>query len=121
MTRRILTVDDSPATRRMLGCVLEAAGYGVLEAEDGVQGVAVLRSCPVDLIITDINMPRLDGFGLIARVRRELRLPATPILVLTTEDAAGKRLRARRAGANAWMLKPFEPARLIHALHHLGV
>jgi two-component system chemotaxis response regulator CheY len=121
MAARILTVDDSPATRRMLACVLESLGYAVLQAEDGVEGMELLRSRGADLLITDINMPRLDGFGLITRVRRELGLSALPILVLTTESADGKRLRGRRAGANAWMLKPFEPGRLIHALHRLGV
>ncbi|PZQ63212.1 MAG: response regulator [Phenylobacterium zucineum] len=121
MATRILTVDDSAAMRRMLACVLEAAGYGVLQAEDGAHGMEMLSRHGADLIITDINMPRLDGFGLIMRVRRELGLRAVPILVLTTEDADGKRQRGRRAGANAWMLKPFEPVRLIHTLHRLGV
>ena len=117
MATRILTVDDSAAMRRMLACVLEAAGYGVLQAEDGAHGMEMLSRHGADLIITDINMPRLDGFGFIEAVRKIDRLRATPILMLTTESAPELKARARNAGATGWIVKPFDPQKLVGSLH----
>ena len=115
----ILVVDDSQTMRRLLSAALTAAGFDVLEAEDGVCGLGVLETRAVDLIITDINMPRLNGFGLVERVRRDGRHRSTPILVFTTESDERRRERGLSAGASAWMLKPLSPAALLGAIRML--
>ena len=119
MSKRILTVDDSRTMRDLLMAALTGAGYQVLQAEDGVCGLEVLRTEAVDLIITDINMPRLDGFGLVEEVRSDARHRATPILVLTTESDQAKKDRARQAGATGWIVKPFNPAKLVDAVRRV--
>lgn len=116
MTRTVLTVDDSRTMRDMLRLCLTHAGYVVTEAVDGVDGLAVLDHMRPDVIISDINMPRLDGFGFIQRVRANQAFRAIPILVLTTESDETKKARARAAGATGWIVKPFDPARLVTAL-----
>ena len=117
MTKNILTVDDSRTIRDMLRMTLNEAGYNVIQADDGQAGAELLESCgPLDLIITDINMPRMDGYGLISAVRQHHLHKATPILVLTTENGPDKKQRARDAGATGWIVKPFEPARLLAAV-----
>jgi|WetSurMetagenome_2_1015567.scaffolds.fasta_scaffold41786_2 two-component system, chemotaxis family, chemotaxis protein CheY len=110
---RILVVDDSATIRRLLSATLTAAGFEVLEAEDGVCGLGVLETTAVDLIITDLNMPRLNGLGLVEQVRRNGRRRTTPILVFTTEGDERQRERGLEAGASAWMLKPINPAALL--------
>ena len=120
-SKTILTVDDSRTLRDMLRLTLAASGYRVVQGVDGLDAVDVLRTEAPDAIITDINMPRLDGFGLIERVRADPRHRATPILVLTTESEPGLKARARAAGATGWIVKPFDPARLADALRRVGV
>lgn len=121
MGKTILTVDDSRTMRNMLMAALSGAGHTVVQAEDGVHGVEVLAGmADVDVIITDINMPRLDGFGFIDRVRKHPHHRATPILVLTTESDAAKKQRARDAGATGWIVKPFDPARLLAAVRRVA-
>lgn len=121
MGKTILTVDDSRTMRNMLMAALSGAGHTVVQAEDGVHGVEVLAGmADVDVIITDINMPRLDGFGLIDQVRRDPRNRAIPILVLTTETEPAKKQRARDAGATGWIVKPFDPARLLAAVRRVA-
>ena len=119
MTQTILTVDDSRTMRDMLRMALAEAGYNVLQAEDGVHGLEVLQTAMPDVIVTDINMPRLDGFGFIEGVRRNDKYRAIPILVLTTESDAEKKNRARQAGATGWIVKPFDPAKLIDAIERV--
>ncbi|QLF71910.1 response regulator (plasmid) [Peteryoungia desertarenae] len=116
MKKKILTVDDSRTILSMLLQTLETAGYETKQAEDGIHGLEALEDFVPDVIITDINMPRLDGFGFIERVRRNERLRATPILVLTTESDAQKKERARKAGATGWIVKPFDPSKLLDAI-----
>ena len=117
MSKTILTVDDSRTMRDMLRLALSDAGHAVIQADDGVAGVEALAACgPLDVIITDINMPRMDGFGFIGAVRRHSLHRATPILVLTTESDADKKQQAREAGATGWIVKPFDPARLLAAV-----
>ena len=116
MAKRILTVDDSRVMREMLLQVLRQAGFTVFQAEDGVEGLAVLTEAAPDVIITDINMPRLDGYGFIEEVRRTGPHRATPILVLSTESSAEKKERARRAGATGWIVKPFDTDSLLCAI-----
>jgi two-component system chemotaxis response regulator CheY len=95
---------------------LSQAGFAPSLAEDGVHGLEVLDGMAPDAIITDINMPRLDGFGFIEAVRARAEHRATPILVLTTESAPELKARARAAGATGWIVKPFDPEKLVRAL-----
>jgi len=114
---RILAVDDSRSMRALLRMTLGGAGFDVAEAPDGQAALDWLEDHEVDLVITDINMPRLDGFGLIERLRGEQRRHIDrPILVLTTECTAERREQARAAGATGWIVKPFDPERLIAAV-----
>ncbi|MBM2576485.1 response regulator [Jannaschia sp. Os4] len=115
---RVLAVDDSRTVRRMIELTLERAGIHATVAEDGIDGLDRLGAmdAPPDVVITDINMPRLDGFGFIERVRGGDRHADVPILVLTTEDAPDLKRRARAAGAKGWIVKPFDPPRLVGAL-----
>ena len=122
MSKTILTVDDSRTMRDMLAMALNDAGFNVVQAVDGEDGLAVLdaHSQDVDVIITDINMPKLDGFGFIEGVRKDARHRATPILVLTTESDSSKKDRARQAGATGWIVKPFNPVKLIDAIRRVA-
>lgn len=122
MSKTILTVDDSRTMRDMLAMALADAGFTVVQAVDGEDGLAVLdaHSADVDVIITDINMPKLDGFGFIEGVRKDQRHRATPILVLTTESDDSKKNRARQAGATGWIVKPFNPVKLIDAIRRVA-
>jgi len=119
MITTVLTVDDSRSMRDMLKHSLVEAGYRVIQAEDGMHGLEVLNSESPDVIITDINMPRLDGFGFIEAVRKEACWRAVPMLVLTTEMDTEKKLRAKNAGANGWIVKPFDPVNLVAAIRRV--
>ena len=116
MSLEVLAVDDSKTMRNMIRMALEPAGFTVHTADDGVHGVEVLGGLAPDVIITDINMPRMDGFGFIDAVRGQEAHRATPILVLTTESGAELKAKARTAGATGWIVKPFDPVKLIKAL-----
>ncbi len=117
MTMQILAVDDSRTMRDMVRLTLTSAGFHAHLAEDGVHGLEVLDEIePPDAIITDINMPRMDGFGFINAVREQEEFRAIPILVLTTESAQDMKSRARAAGATCWIVKPFDPEKLVKAL-----
>jgi two-component system, chemotaxis family, chemotaxis protein CheY len=118
--RTILTVDDSRTMRDMLRMALAGAGFNVVEAVDGEHGLEVLQAHKPDVIITDINMPKLDGFGFIEAVRVDDSHRATPILVLTTESDPAKKERARRAGATGWIVKPFNPEKLVDAIRRVA-
>jgi len=116
MSLTVLAVDDSRTMRDMIRMCLVPAGFNVHLAEDGVDGIEVLDGIDPDAIITDINMPRMDGFGFIDAVRAQEDHRATPILVLTTESAPELKQRARNAGATGWIVKPFDPQKLVKAL-----
>lgn len=120
MTQTILTIDDSRTMRDMLRMALVEAGFNVLQAVDGVDGLEVLQTSTPDVIVTDINMPKMDGFGLIEAVRKNNRHRKVPILVLTTESDASKKMRAKEAGATGWIVKPFEPTKLIAAIRRVA-
>jgi two-component system chemotaxis response regulator CheY len=120
VTKTVLTVDDSRTMRDMLHLALSEAGYRVVQAVDGVNGLEVLEGETPDVIVTDINMPRMDGFTFIEGVRRNAVHRAIPILVLTTESDAAKKARAREAGATGWIVKPFNPAKLVDALRRVA-
>ncbi len=113
MAKRILTIDDSKTMRDMLMLTLSDAGYDVLQAVDGQDGIEVLGDRKVDVVITDINMPKMDGYGVIRNLRANPVHKGTPILVLTTESDTEKRNLARDAGATGWMVKPFDPDQLV--------
>ncbi|WP_026091511.1 response regulator [Blastomonas sp. AAP53] len=120
MTKPILTVDDSPSMRMLLRASLTSAGYAVVEAEDGRAALDWLDTNDAAVVITDITMPRLDGFGLIAALRAQDRFCETPVLVLTTECQPDKKAIARAAGATGWIVKPFDPEKLYTALRRLA-
>ena len=120
MTRKILFVDDSRTMRDMLRLALTQAGFYVVEAVDGMDGLEQLATHGADVIITDINMPKLDGFGFIEAVRADASRKGTPILVLTTESDPGKKQRARSAGATGWIVKPFHPEKLVEAIRRVA-
>ena len=120
MTKTVLTVDDSRTMRDMLMLALKDAGYRVVQAEDGVHNLEVLQAERPDIVITDINMPRMDGFGFIEGMRADPAFSAVPVLVLTTESDAAKKQRAREAGATGWIVKPFDPAKLVDAVRRVA-
>ncbi|PIE11347.1 MAG: two-component system response regulator [Rhodobacterales bacterium] len=115
----ILAIDDSPTIRAMLEGTLSRAGFDVTLAEDGVEGLSAHDDTAPDLIITDVNMPNLDGFGVIDGIRKDRGNMSTPILVLTTETGSQLRSRARDAGASGWITKPFDPEKLIAVIQRL--
>ena len=115
----ILAVDDSLSMRLLLRSALSAPGFAVREAEDGLAALDRLGENAPDLVITDINMPRLDGYGLIAAMRAEPRWRDLPILVLSTESGDEKKARARAAGATGWIVKPFDPDKLAAAVRRV--
>jgi len=122
MSMTVLTVDDSRTMREMLRLALADAGFRVVQAEDGIHGLEVLQAEPEmpQVIVTDINMPRMDGFGFIEEVRGDQRYRGIPILVLTTESDAEKKNRARMAGATGWIVKPFNPVKLVDAIRRVA-
>jgi two-component system chemotaxis response regulator CheY len=120
MAKRILTIDDSKTMRDMLMLTLAEAGFEVIQAVDGQHGLDVLGDERVDVVITDINMPIMDGYGVIRNLRKNPVHKTTPILVLTTESDAEKKVIAREAGATGWMVKPFDPDRLIATIRKVA-
>ncbi|MBO9713467.1 response regulator [Sphingomonas sp.] len=119
MSKLILTVDDSPSMRMLLKATLTAQGYRIESANDGEHGLERMHEVQPDLLITDINMPKMDGFQLIEAVRAEAGFRGTPILVLSTEFSDEKKARARDAGATGWITKPFEAAKLGAAIRRV--
>lgn len=116
---RILTVDDSRTILAMLHHTLSNAGFEVLQAEDGQQGLDVLGNETVDVVITDINMPVMNGIDFIRNVRSSGRFNSLPILILTTETSQDKRDEGRAAGGTGWIVKPFDPEKLISVIHRV--
>jgi two-component system chemotaxis response regulator CheY len=117
--KRILTVDDSASIRQMVSFTLRKAGYEVVEAVDGQDGLTKVGGGKFDLIITDLNMPNVDGIQLITAVRKVPGYPFTPILMLTTESQAEKKDAGRKAGATGWIVKPFDADQLISVIQKL--
>ena len=119
MTRTILTVDDSTSMRQMVRATLQSAGYGVVEAADGQEALEFARGNAVDLVISDVNMPRMDGIRLVHELRSLPGYRLTPLLLLTTESSQEKKLEGKRAGATGWIVKPFNPTQLLATLTKL--
>lgn len=120
MSLRILAVDDSLTMREMLRQTLTEAGFQVVLAEDGIDALERLSGAEPDLILTDLNMPKMDGFGLIDAVRKGAVFARVPILVLTTESAATLKDRARAAGATGWITKPFDEQSLVSTIRRVA-
>jgi two-component system, chemotaxis family, chemotaxis protein CheY len=112
----ILAVDDSPSMRKMVSFTLAGAGYQVVEAVDGMDALEKAENQHIDLVLVDQNMPRLDGIGLTRRLREHPRFKNTPILILTTESSDQMKQAGKAAGATGWLVKPFDPNRLIEVL-----
>lgn len=119
MTITVLAVDDSPTMRKLITRALSEFNFTVHVAEDGVHGLEVLKTCSPDVIITDINMPRLDGFGFVEAVRGGNHGSHLPILALTTESAPELKQRARDAGATGWIIKPFDKEKLVAVIRRV--
>ncbi len=117
--KTILAVDDSGSLRQMLAFSLKAAGYGVIEAVDGQDGLAKAKRQTVDLVLTDQNMPGMDGLSLIKALRGMSSYMKVPILMLTTESSSEMKALGKAAGASGWLVKPFDPARLTEVVKKL--
>ena len=113
MTKTIITVDDAATIRRMVSFTLRGAGHEVLEAQDGAIALKVLQSRAVDLVITDVNMPNMNGIELTRQLRALPSFSRTPVLLLTTESDPAKKAEGRAAGATGWIVKPFSQEQLL--------
>ena len=113
MAKVIMTVDDSASVRQMVSFTLTAAGYEVITAVDGKDALGKLNGGAINLVITDLNMPNLDGIGLIRQLRADPRHKFVPIIMLTTESQAEKKQEGKAAGATGWIVKPFNPEQLV--------
>ncbi len=113
MRKIVLTVDDAPTMRKVVELALAGAGYEFIGADDGLAALAVLKTRHVDLIITDVNMPRMDGIEFTRQARLLPQFKTTPILLLTTESDPTIKARGRAAGATGWIVKPFQQAQLL--------
>jgi len=111
--KKIMAVDDSPSIRQMLSFTLKQAGYEVVEAVDGKDALAKFAAENVQMLITDLNMPNMDGITLIREVRKNAANRFMPIIMLTTESQETKRQEGKAAGASAWIVKPFKPEQLL--------
>jgi two-component system chemotaxis response regulator CheY len=116
MAKSVLTVDDSASIRQMVAFTLKSAGYEVVEAVDGQDGLSKAKGKTVDLVLTDQNMPKMDGLTLIKALRGLPQYKTTPILMLTTESSDTMKTQGRAAGATGWLVKPFDPAKLLEVV-----
>ena len=119
MAKTIMIVDDSASMRQVVGITLRGAGYEVLEGVDGVDALARLHGQKVHLIISDVNMPNMDGISFVKAVKLLPAYKFTPIIMLTTESEESKKIQGQAAGAKAWVVKPFQPAQLLVAVQRL--
>jgi len=119
MPKQILVIDDSSAIRQSISFILEQAGFGVSQAEDGLAGLQVATLQAFDLIITDVNMPNMDGITFVKKARALPKHQFTPIIVLTTENQGSKMEEGKAAGATGWIVKPFESEKLLGVVNKL--
>lgn len=113
MAKTVLTVDDSASMRQLVKLTLSGAGYGVIEATDGEDGLTKARSGAIDCVVTDLNMPKMDGISLIRELRKLANYRGVPILLLTTESDEDRKKEAKAAGATGWITKPFQQEQLL--------
>jgi len=119
MAKTIMIIDDSASLRQVVGIALGAAGYAVIEACDGRDALAKLNGAKIHLLLCDVNMPNLDGFGFLQAKRELPNYKFTPVIMLTTEAAEDKKREGQAAGARAWVVKPFKPEQLLLAVAKL--
>ncbi|MFT3859156.1 MAG: response regulator [Aquabacterium sp.] len=119
MAKTILVVDDSSSLRMAVRIALTGAGYEVVEAEDGKAALSKLDGRKLHLVISDVNMPNLDGYGFVQAMKQLPAYKYTPVVMLTTEDSSDKKERGREAGAKAWIVKPFQPPQLLTVVSKL--
>ncbi len=120
MAKRVLTVDDSKTMRDMVSFTLKGAGYDVIEAEDGKHALQVVAGQSVDVVITDLNMPNMNGLELIRALRADPKFQFVPILMLTTESDETKKADGKSAGATGWIVKPFNPEKLLQVVQKVS-
>lgn len=113
VAQTILAVDDSASMRQMVRYTLEGAGYKVLQASDGIEALELAKNGTADLVLTDVNMPRMDGIELVRELRALSSYKFVPMLVLTTESGQETKMRGKQAGATGWIVKPFNPGQLL--------
>jgi two-component system chemotaxis response regulator CheY len=119
MAKTILIVDDSASLRQVVAIALKGAGYDVIEAGDGKEALAKLTGQKVHLIISDVNMPNMDGITMVKEVKKLPAYKFTPIIMLTTESQESKKAEGQAAGAKAWVVKPFKPEQMLAAVSKL--
>ncbi|HLA36281.1 MAG TPA: response regulator [Rhodocyclaceae bacterium] len=116
MAKTILAVDDSASIRQMVAFTLKSSGYEVVDAVDGMDGLEKAKTKSFSLVITDQNMPRMDGLTLIKSLRAMAQYKTTPILMLTTESSDAMKQQGRAVGATGWLVKPFDPQKLVEVV-----
>ncbi|MFC4157901.1 response regulator [Chitinimonas lacunae] len=121
MPKLIMIVDDSPSLRQVLAITLRSAGYEVLEACDGLDALNKLSGQPISLVISDVNMPNMDGLAFIGELKKNPAYKCAPVIMLTTEMGEDKRRAGQSAGAKAWMIKPFQPRQILSAVERLAM
>jgi two-component system chemotaxis response regulator CheY len=119
MAKTILVVDDAASVRQVVGIALKGAGYDVIEACDGKDGLSKLNGQKIHLIISDVNMPNMDGITFVKELKQLSAYKFTPVIMLTTESQESKKQEGQVAGAKAWVVKPFQPAQMLAAVSKL--
>lgn len=121
MASKILIVDDSASVRQVVSIALKGAGYEVIEACDGKDAISKLTGDKLNLIISDVNMPNMDGISMVKEIKKMPAYKFTPIIMLTTEGADEKKKEGQAAGAKAWIVKPFQPDQMLKAVSMLAM
>ena len=119
MAKTIMVVDDSASLRQVVGIALKGAGYDVIEGRDGVDALSKCTGQKIHLVISDVNMPNMDGITFVKEVKKLANYKFTPIIMLTTESQESKKAEGQAAGAKAWVVKPFQPAQMLAAVSKL--
>lgn len=119
MAKTIMIVDDSASIRMVVRLTLEGEGFNVIDASDGVEALKKLNGVKIHLMITDVNMPNMDGISLVQEAKKLPTYKFTPMMMLTTEVSEDKKMQGRSAGAKAWLVKPFQPPVLLNAVSKL--
>jgi two-component system chemotaxis response regulator CheY len=119
MSKTILVVDDSASLRQVVGIALKGAGYTVIEACDGADALSKLKGQKVNLVISDVNMPNMDGITFVREMKKLPEFKFTPVIMLTTEGQESKKQEGQAAGAKAWVVKPFQPPQMLAAVSKL--
>ncbi len=119
MSKTIMIVDDSASIRQVVGIALRGAGYEVIEASDGKDALSKLTGDKIHLIISDVNMPNMDGISFVKELKQNPRYKFTPVIMLTTEAGKDKMMEGKAAGAKAWIVKPFQPPQMLDAVSKL--